>query len=125
LRQLLFAPSSARDGQLSGTNDAAAHSLSRQAALTGNTPFASSDNCYSGKPKRVAMATQNENGFPTWFRDQRKHLNDPLIAALSRQRDIVVHRSMLAPQSSGTAGITEGRGLKAGLMVPIHPLAKV
>jgi len=29
---------------------------------------------------------------------------------------------MLVPQSSGTVGITEGRGFKAGLTVPIDPL---
>ena len=29
---------------------------------------------------------------------------------------------MLLPQSSGTVGITEGRGIKAGLSLSIHPL---
>ena len=57
------------------------------------------------------MALQNENGFTAWFREQLKYVNtDPLIAALSRQRDLVVHRSMPVPQSSGTVGTTEGRG---------------
>lgn len=74
-------------------------------------------------PDLLQMAMQNEEGFPGWFREQRKELNsDPLIAALSKQRDLVVHRSMLVPESSGTVGITEGRGFKAGLTAPIHPL---
>lgn len=74
-------------------------------------------------PQVLQIAMQNEAGFPAWFREPRDRLNaDPLIAALSRQRDLVVHRSMLVPQSSGTIGITEGRGFKAGLTLPIHPL---
>lgn len=74
-------------------------------------------------PHVLQMAMQNEYGFPAWFREQRDQLNaDPLIAALSKQRDLVVHRSMLVPRSSGTVGITEGRGFKAGLTAPINPL---
>jgi hypothetical protein len=74
-------------------------------------------------PDLLQMAMQNESGFPAWFREQRKHLDaDPLIAALSKQRNLVVHRTMLLPHSSGMVGITEGRGFKAGLAVPIHPL---
>ncbi len=74
-------------------------------------------------PDLLQMAMQNEDGFTEWFREQCNQLNsDPLIAVLSKQRDLVVHRSMLVPQSSGTVGITEGRGFKAGLTVPIDPL---
>jgi hypothetical protein len=74
-------------------------------------------------PDLLQMAMQNEDAFTTWFREQRRQLKaDPLIAALSKQRDLVVHRSMLVPQSSGTVGITEGRGFKAGMTLPIHPL---
>lgn len=74
-------------------------------------------------PNLVQMALQNEAGFIDWFAEQRNLLNeDPLLKALSKQRDLVVHRSMLIPQSTGTVGTTEGRGFKAGLTVPIHPL---
>lgn len=74
-------------------------------------------------PQILQMAMQNEDGFTEWFGEQREQLDgDPLIAMLSKQRDLVVHRSMLIPQSSGTIGITEGRGFKAGLTLPIHPL---
>ena len=74
-------------------------------------------------PDLLQMAMQNEDGFSEWFRGQRKQLNsDPLIAVLSKQRDLIVHSRMLVPQSSGTVGITEGRGFKAGLTAPIHPL---
>lgn len=74
-------------------------------------------------PGILQMAMQNEDGFTEWFHEQRLQLNsDPLIAVLSKQRDLVVHRHMLVPKSSGTVGITEGRGIKAGLSLPIHPL---
>jgi hypothetical protein len=74
-------------------------------------------------PDLLLMAMQNEAGFPAWFREQRNQLGaDPLIAALSKRRDLVVHRNMLVPQSRGTIGITEGRGFKAGLTAPIDPL---
>lgn len=74
-------------------------------------------------PHLIQMAMQNEDGFTEWFREQRQKLNaDPLITAFAKQRDFVVHRSMLVPQSSGTIGITEGRGFKAGMSLPIHPL---
>ena len=74
-------------------------------------------------PGLLQMAMQNEDGFTEWFRERNKQLtSDPLISVLSKQRDLVVHRDMLLPQSSGTVGITEGRGIKAGLSLPIHPL---
>lgn len=74
-------------------------------------------------PGLIQMALQNEADFVDWFAEQRTVLHeDPLLKALSKQRDLVVHRSMLIPQSTGTVGITEGRGFKAGLTVPIHPL---
>ncbi len=74
-------------------------------------------------PELLQAAMQDQEGFKAWFREQRNQLNsDPLIAALSKKRNLVVHRSMLVPQSKGTVGITEGRGLKAGLTMPIDPL---
>jgi len=74
-------------------------------------------------PQLLHMDLQNEEGFTAWFKEERAQLKaDPLIAALSKQRDLIVHRSMLWPESWGTIGITEGRGFKAGLELPIHPL---
>lgn len=74
-------------------------------------------------PGLVQMAMQNEDGFTAWFREQQKELRtDPLIDVLSEKRDFVVHQNMLVPESSGVIGITEGRGFKAGISAPIHPL---
>lgn len=74
-------------------------------------------------PDLLQMAIQNDKDLVAWFRKQRDILRkDPLIDVLSRQRNLIVHSSMLVPQSSGTVGITEGRGIKAGLTAPIHPL---
>ena len=53
----------------------------------------------------------------------RANLNsDPLISFLADKRDFVVHRGMFVPGSIGVIGITEGRGIKAGLVRPIDPL---
>lgn len=49
--------------------------------------------------------------------------NDPLIFFLYKQRDIIVHKAMLKPASSGTVGFTRGRGMKLGLGMPIDPLS--
>ena len=74
-------------------------------------------------PQLIQMELQNEKGFPAWFREHRDCLYaDPLITALAKQRDLVVHRSMLVPDSHGFVGITEGRGMKLGLTFPVHPL---
>lgn len=74
-------------------------------------------------PDLLEMAMQNEHGFKEWYKDHKRQLRtDPLIAALSKHRDLVVHRSMLVPESNGTVGITEGRGFKTGLTLPINPL---
>lgn len=47
---------------------------------------------------------------------------DPLIGFLYKQRDIVVHKSMLKPASKGRVGFTRGRGMKLGMGTPIDPL---
>ena len=74
-------------------------------------------------PDLLQMAMQNEDSFTAWFSEQREQLNsDPLIAVLFKQRNFIVHRNMLVPQSSGMVGITEGRGFKAGLTAHIDPL---
>lgn len=74
-------------------------------------------------PDMVSMALQNENDFPRWFRMQRKTLlDDPLMQALSKGRDQIVHREMLVPKSRAELGVTELRGMKLGMTFPVHPL---
>lgn len=74
-------------------------------------------------PQLLHMELQNEPGFPVWFREQRGLLEqDGITAHLSKQRDIVVHRQMLLPQSECTVGITELRGIKLGIGFPASPL---
>ncbi len=74
-------------------------------------------------PQIIQMELQNEPGFTQWFKEQRSELkNDPLMAALAKHRDIIVHKGMLLPNSNAMLGITEGRGIKLGLTFPVHPL---
>ena len=49
-------------------------------------------------------------------------LEDELLSYLYKQRDMIVHKSMLKPASSGYIGFTRGRGLKLGMSLPIDPL---
>lgn len=73
-------------------------------------------------PQLLQMELQNEEGFPGWFRDQRSLLsNDPLIAHLSKQRDIIVHQRMLVPESRCRVGVTELRGMKLGIGLNVDP----
>lgn len=75
-------------------------------------------------PIHTSNGLQNEPGFPKWFRERRETLGeDPLIAALSKTRDKIVHHKMLIPKSRATVGVTEGRGIKLGMGFPINPLA--
>lgn len=72
----------------------------------------------------VTMEVQQHREVTTWLRSEKKSLvEEPLIEFLFKQRDIVVHKSMLKPASNGTVGFTRGRGLKLGLGMPIDPLA--
>jgi hypothetical protein len=74
-------------------------------------------------PDLLEMNLQNEPGFKAWFADHKARLReDPLIAALAKNRDLVVHRGMFVPNSRGFLGITEGRGLKLGISFPLHAL---
>ncbi len=74
-------------------------------------------------PQLIQMESQNRPGFSHWYRQRRENLrSDPLIGFLAEKRDFVVHRGMFVPKSNGVIGITEGRGIKAGLSLPIHPL---
>lgn len=49
--------------------------------------------------------------------------NDPLIKFLSKQRDFVVHRSMLKPKSNGFIGWFRGTKEKFTINIPIDPLS--
>ncbi|MBS4726518.1 hypothetical protein [Aeromonas veronii] len=72
----------------------------------------------------LTMDVQGNSEIVIWLREEKEKLNEePLIAFLFKQRDIVVHRAMLKPASKGTVGFTRGRGLKLGLGMPIDPLA--
>lgn len=73
-------------------------------------------------PHLLAMELQKESGFNEWFRDQREQLlADPLIAHFAEQRNLVVHRRMLLPNSRCFVGVTELRGLKLGMGSPTDP----
>jgi hypothetical protein len=73
-------------------------------------------------PQILQMELQNREGFTEWYKERRRSTSqDPLIADLFKKRDIVVHKSMLKPKSSAVLGITEGRGFKLGLGLPLDP----
>lgn len=70
----------------------------------------------------IPMCLQNEPGFSSWYETHKAALKQhPLLATLASARDYVVHRGSLVLRSSGSIGITEGRGLKLGLTWPIDP----
>ncbi len=72
----------------------------------------------------VTMEIQQHPEVSDWLREEKKKLSkEPLMNFLFKQRDMVVHKSMLKPASKGTVGFTRGRGLKIGLGMPIDPLA--
>jgi hypothetical protein len=74
-------------------------------------------------PQLTKMALQNESGFKSSYRTCNRRLrDDPPLNLLAKHRDFVVHRGMLRLKSGGTLGITEGRGIKLGFSIPIHPL---
>lgn len=71
----------------------------------------------------VSMETQGDKSLRKLVAEKKDALSkDPLIAFLYKQRDIVVHREMLKPASSGSVGFTRGRGMKLGMGLPIDPL---
>ncbi|HEY9826481.1 MAG TPA: hypothetical protein V6D19_13630, partial [Stenomitos sp.] len=60
----------------------------------------------------VTMEVQHHLEVASWLKEERKRLSEePLIALMFKQRDVVVHRSMLKPASKGMVGFTRGRGL--------------
>jgi len=74
-------------------------------------------------PILINMELQNRSGFPKWFANQRRVLqSDPLIDALYKGRDRIVHKKMLLPKSRAVVGLTEGRGIKLGFGMNINPL---
>ena len=73
-------------------------------------------------PQLLEMELQNEKGFKEWFSDQRQRLRaDPLIAHFVKQRNRVVHRRMLLPNSRCVVGVTELRGMKLGMGLETDP----
>lgn len=72
----------------------------------------------------VTMEVQQNAEVSEWLRAEKRALvQEPLVAMLFKQRDMIVHKSMLKPASKGSVGFTRGRGLKIGLGMPIDPLA--
>jgi hypothetical protein len=70
----------------------------------------------------VSMEIQSHSEIVPWFQEEKRKLKaEPLISFLYKQRDDVVHKSMLLPASSGFIGFTRGRGLKLGISSPIDP----
>src|SRR5690625_1888961 len=70
------------------------------------------------------MEVQGDKNLSKLVADKKSELsNDPLIGFLYKQRDVVVHKSMLKPASSGSVGFTRSRGMKHGLGLPIDPLS--
>lgn len=71
----------------------------------------------------LTMEVQQDKDLVKMVSSKKEALfNDPLIKFLYKQRDLIVHKSMLMPASKGTVGFTRGRGLKLGITLPINPL---
>lgn len=71
----------------------------------------------------LTMEVQGRKGVREWLKDEKTKLrDDPLIAFVYKQRDAIVHKTMLKPASKGMVGFTRGRGLKLGIGVAIDPL---
>lgn len=72
----------------------------------------------------ASIEVQKDKALIDYVRAKKKELSDdPLIFHLYKQRDIVVHKSMLKPASNGMVGFTRGRGMKLGMGLPIDPLS--
>lgn len=79
--------------------------------------------CIKEVTQMATMELQQEPDIASWLKEQKSVLHqDNLISYLFKQRDLVVHRSMLKPGSSGTVGFTKGRGIKLGIGFQIDPL---
>lgn len=75
-------------------------------------------------PQILQMELQSVEGFTKWFRERKKiTITDPLMSDLYKKRDIVVHKTMLVPNSQATLGIARrSRNIKLGLGIPLDPL---
>lgn len=72
----------------------------------------------------LTMELQKDKITSVFVKQKKTELSsDPLIKYLYRQRDIIVHKSMLKPASTGSVGFTKGRGMKLGIGMPIDPLS--
>ena len=71
----------------------------------------------------TSMEVQNDKALAPWLGAEKQKLSeDQLIQFLYKQRDIIVHKSMLKPASRGKIGFTRGKGIKLGIGIPIDPL---
>lgn len=71
----------------------------------------------------LTMEVQNDSSLKLKTKGVKEKLcADPLIDYLYKQRDVVVHKSMLKPSSQGMIGWTRGNGMKLGLSYPIDPM---
>ena len=72
----------------------------------------------------LTMELQKDRVASSFVNEKKAELSsDPLIKYLYKQRDIIVHKSMLKPASTGSVGFTRGRGMKLGVELPIDPLS--
>lgn len=72
----------------------------------------------------LSMELQGNKTLAQTLKKKKSELSsDPIIGFLYKQRDVVVHKSMLKPASKGSVGFTRGRGMKLGLGMPIDPLS--
>lgn len=71
----------------------------------------------------VTIAVQGNSSIAEFVSKKKSELlKDELLKYLYKQRNIIVHKAMLKPASSGYIGFTRGRGLKLGMNLPIEPL---
>ncbi len=71
----------------------------------------------------LTMELQNKPEILECFKIEKARIHeDSFMKNLFKQRDFVVHQSMLKPASSGSVGFTRGKGLKLGIGMPINPL---
>ena len=84
-------------------------------------------NCFLRSLKEISqiiqMEIQGDGNTKTLFKTITKKLKEnELISVLSEQRNTIVHKQMLKPNSSAFIGCTKGYGLKLGFKISIDPL---
>jgi hypothetical protein len=72
----------------------------------------------------LTSEVQHHRHLKAWFVSERTKLaDDPIVKYLFKQRDVVVHRAMLTPTSTGFVGFTIGRRkTKLALGFPFDPM---